>query len=461
MILTYFARELAESARGDRSSVTPTRNEALFERAQRVIPGGVNSPVRAFRSVGGTPYFVARAEGAHVWDVEGNRYIDFVQRYGAIILGHAHPRSSRRSGAPPATAPSYGAPTEREVLLAEAIAERVPVAREGAPGVERHRGDDDGHPPRPGRHRPRPHREVRRQLPRPQRRPARRRRQRRAPRPGRCRGSAGVHRRRGGRHVVAPVQRRARARRRRRLRDRRAGRRQHGPRPAGARLPRGAARRVRPRRRAADLRRGHHRLPGRRRAAPRSASACAPTSACFGKVIGGGLQRRRVRRPGRRHGRTSRRSAPCTRRARCRGTRWPPPPGSPCSSLLDDDGLRHARRDGPPSWPTALQAAFAGAGLPVAGPARRHAGRAVLRPTAGRSTTTRRRRHRQRRSTRAFFHAMLDRGVALAPGAYEVAVPRPGPRRRRRSTRTVEVGRPRRRARSARRGRRGSTASPG
>src|SRR4051812_50102663 len=66
-------------------------NEELFARAQRVIPGGVNSPVRSFRSVGGTPYFVQRAEGPYVWDVEGRRYVDLVQSYGAIIAGHAHP----------------------------------------------------------------------------------------------------------------------------------------------------------------------------------------------------------------------------------------------------------------------------------------------------------------------------------------------------------------------------------
>jgi glutamate-1-semialdehyde 2,1-aminomutase len=101
-------------------------NAGLFERAQRVIPGGVNSPVRAFRSVGGTPYFVARAEGAYVWDVEGKRYTDFVQSYGAIIAGHAHPVivEAIRDAAGDGT--SYGAPTEREVLLAEAICERVP-----------------------------------------------------------------------------------------------------------------------------------------------------------------------------------------------------------------------------------------------------------------------------------------------------------------------------------------------
>jgi glutamate-1-semialdehyde 2,1-aminomutase len=103
-----------------------TTNEALFARAQDVIPGGVNSPVRAFRSVGGTPYFVARAEGARVWDVEGTEYLDLVQSYGAVIAGHAHPTivEAIRSAAGDGT--SYGAPTEREVLLAEEIRRRVP-----------------------------------------------------------------------------------------------------------------------------------------------------------------------------------------------------------------------------------------------------------------------------------------------------------------------------------------------
>lgn len=102
-----------------------TSNHDLFRRAQDVIPGGVNSPVRAFRSVGGTPYFVSRGAGARVWDVEGNEYLDLVQSYGAIIAGHAHPRivEAVRSAAGDGT--SFGAPTEREVLLAEAISERV------------------------------------------------------------------------------------------------------------------------------------------------------------------------------------------------------------------------------------------------------------------------------------------------------------------------------------------------
>ena len=101
-------------------------NEGLFKRAQEVIPGGVNSPVRAFGSVGGTPYFVARGEGAYVWDVEGRRYIDYVQSYGASILGHAHPKVVEAVQRAAADGTTYGAPTEREVLLAEAISERVP-----------------------------------------------------------------------------------------------------------------------------------------------------------------------------------------------------------------------------------------------------------------------------------------------------------------------------------------------
>ncbi|WP_419551247.1 glutamate-1-semialdehyde 2,1-aminomutase [Candidatus Poriferisodalis sp.] len=101
-------------------------NAALFEAAQRVIPGGVNSPVRAFGAVEGTPYFVARAEGPYVFDVEGRQYIDFVQSYGAIILGHAHPAVTEAVASAAADGTSYGAPTAREVALAERIASAVP-----------------------------------------------------------------------------------------------------------------------------------------------------------------------------------------------------------------------------------------------------------------------------------------------------------------------------------------------
>src|SRR6516162_8812652 len=100
-------------------------NASLFERAERVIPGGVNSPVRAFRSVGGTPYFVARGSGAHVWDVEGRRYIDYVQSWGASILGHAHPLVVDAVQRAAAAGTTFGAPTVGEVQLAEEICARV------------------------------------------------------------------------------------------------------------------------------------------------------------------------------------------------------------------------------------------------------------------------------------------------------------------------------------------------
>jgi len=101
-------------------------NLSLYRRACEVTPGGVSSPVRSFSSVGATPYFVARAEGASVWDVEGRRYLDYVQSWGASILGHAHPAVVEAVSAAAARGTSYGAPTEAEVLLAEAVRRRVP-----------------------------------------------------------------------------------------------------------------------------------------------------------------------------------------------------------------------------------------------------------------------------------------------------------------------------------------------
>jgi glutamate-1-semialdehyde 2,1-aminomutase len=101
-------------------------NDVMFERSSRVIPGGVNSSIRAFKSVGGRPYVVARAEGAHVWDVEGTRRIDLVQSYGAVILGHAHPAITSAVAEAAKGGTSYGAPTPREMKLAETISERVP-----------------------------------------------------------------------------------------------------------------------------------------------------------------------------------------------------------------------------------------------------------------------------------------------------------------------------------------------
>jgi glutamate-1-semialdehyde 2,1-aminomutase len=104
----------------------PTTNEAWFERARKVIPGGVDSPVRSFASVGGTPYTVVAGEGAHVIDVEGNRYLDFVQSYGASLLGHADPRVVAAITEAAAKGSTFGAPTPGEVRLAEALVDRVP-----------------------------------------------------------------------------------------------------------------------------------------------------------------------------------------------------------------------------------------------------------------------------------------------------------------------------------------------
>ena len=102
------------------------RNASLFERAQRVIPGGVNSPVRAFRAVGGTPRFVARAQGAYFWDVEGQRYTDYIGSWGPMIAGHGHPHVLQAVQAAALEGFSFGAPTEREVELAERIVSLVP-----------------------------------------------------------------------------------------------------------------------------------------------------------------------------------------------------------------------------------------------------------------------------------------------------------------------------------------------
>ena len=102
------------------------RNEQLFERAQRSIPGGVNSPVRAFRSVGGTPRFIDRAEGPYFWDADGQRYIDYIGSWGPMILGHGHPAVVRAVQEAAARGLSYGAPTEAEVVMAEELLKLVP-----------------------------------------------------------------------------------------------------------------------------------------------------------------------------------------------------------------------------------------------------------------------------------------------------------------------------------------------
>lgn len=101
-------------------------NQELMERASRVIPGGVNSPVRAFGAVGGTPPFIARGQGAYIWDAAGTRYVDYVGSWGPLILGHAHPDVLRAVEEAVRDGLSFGAPTQREVELAETVVSLVP-----------------------------------------------------------------------------------------------------------------------------------------------------------------------------------------------------------------------------------------------------------------------------------------------------------------------------------------------
>jgi len=103
-----------------------TKSEALFSRAQQSIPGGVNSPVRAFKAVGGTPRFIQRAQGAYMWDVDGNRYIDYVLSWGPMILGHSHPEVRDAVQRIAADGLSFGAPTEIEIELAELLCQLIP-----------------------------------------------------------------------------------------------------------------------------------------------------------------------------------------------------------------------------------------------------------------------------------------------------------------------------------------------
>src|SRR5438132_10893264 len=103
-----------------------SKSEALFQRAVEKIPGGVNSPVRAFQSVGGRPVFVARGEGSRIFDVDGNQYIDYVGSWGPLLLGHRHPEILAALERALTVGTSFGAPTEAEIELAEAICDAVP-----------------------------------------------------------------------------------------------------------------------------------------------------------------------------------------------------------------------------------------------------------------------------------------------------------------------------------------------
>ncbi len=103
-----------------------TTNHELFTRAQARLPGGVNSPVRAFRAVGGEPFFTRRADGAYLWDVEGKRYIDYVGSWGPMIVGHNHPFVREAVERAVKDGLSFGTPCEAEVTMAETIAELIP-----------------------------------------------------------------------------------------------------------------------------------------------------------------------------------------------------------------------------------------------------------------------------------------------------------------------------------------------
>src|SRR6266568_4304513 len=103
-----------------------SKSEELFNRAQQVIPGGVNSPVRAFRSVGGNPLFIQRGNGSHVWDADGREYIDYVGSWGPLIFGHRPPEILQALTEVLEIGTSFGAPTEREVEIAELITKLVP-----------------------------------------------------------------------------------------------------------------------------------------------------------------------------------------------------------------------------------------------------------------------------------------------------------------------------------------------
>jgi glutamate-1-semialdehyde 2,1-aminomutase len=104
----------------------PARSKQLFEKAKQYIPGGVNSPVRAFRAVGGDPLFINRAQGAYLFDEDGNKYVDLINSWGPMILGHAHPAVEEAVKEALANSPSFGAPTAREVEMAELICSLVP-----------------------------------------------------------------------------------------------------------------------------------------------------------------------------------------------------------------------------------------------------------------------------------------------------------------------------------------------
>ncbi len=124
----------------------PRQSEKLFAEALKYIPGGVNSPVRAFRAVGGQPFFVNQAKGAHVWDVDGNEYIDYVGTWGPAILGHAHPKIIAAVKAAADHGTSFGIPNPFEVTMAKLICAAGAQRAKSAHDQFRHGGVHVRHP---------------------------------------------------------------------------------------------------------------------------------------------------------------------------------------------------------------------------------------------------------------------------------------------------------------------------
>ena len=135
------------------TSLSDTHSAALYERAVRVIPGGVNSPVRSMQAIGREPIFVERAHGGELFDVDGNRYIDYVCSWGPLIHGHAHPHVVQAVGRAAREGTSFGAPTPGEVALAEEVVRRVDSVEMLRDHLLRHRGQHDRPAPRARCHR--------------------------------------------------------------------------------------------------------------------------------------------------------------------------------------------------------------------------------------------------------------------------------------------------------------------
>ncbi len=219
------------------SSGTPRRlnhARASFSHArQKVLVGGVNSPVRAFRAVGGTPLVVDRAAGSRLWDADGSEYIDYVCSWGALILGHAHPGSCRRDRRAGAPRHELRHDSPLEVELGERIARAVPSHRAHALRQLRHRGDHERRARRARLHQARPDPEIRGRLPRPRGQLSLRGwlglgHARHFGQPGRAAGARRAHTRTRPTTISPPSSASSSARRENRRGDRRTGGREHG-----------------------------------------------------------------------------------------------------------------------------------------------------------------------------------------------------------------------------------------